>query len=116
METSRKSFKKRFPNLTKELDLGDNKVPINSVRTDPSEAEQRVFSNKFQNYTPTVIDFIRRCDTEAQAEEIILYLEKRGEITKENASALRTQLKKQGVRSFGPKKDDNYYFKHGELG
>jgi hypothetical protein len=114
MENSRKSFKKRFPNLSRELELGDNKVPIDSVRTDLTEAEQSV-SDKFRNFTPTVTDFIRRCETEAQAEEIILYLEKRGEITKENAEALRTQLKKQGVRSFGPKKDDNYYFKHGGL-
>jgi hypothetical protein len=114
METSRKSFKKRFPNLSRELSLGDNKVPIDSVRTDPSEAEQSV-SDRFQSYTPTATDFIRRCETENQAEEIIFYLETRGELTKENADALRIQLKKQGLRSFGPKKEDDYYFRHGGL-
>jgi len=114
MDTSRKSFKKRFPNLSRELELGVNKVPIDSVRTDPSVAEQSV-SDEFQNYTPNAADFIRRCETEKQAEEIIFYLEKRGELTKENADALRTQLKKQGLRSFGPKKEEDYYFRHGGL-
>jgi hypothetical protein len=60
---------------------------------------------------PDVIDFIRRCDTEEQAEEIIAYMEKRGEIEKQYAERLRKQLKDKGVRSFGPKKEENYYLK-----
>jgi hypothetical protein len=114
VETNKKSFKKMFPNLSKELELEDNKVAINSVRTDPEAAENAI-ADKFHNYNPTVVDFIRRCDTEKQAEAIIAYLEKRGELTKEYAEALRQQLKKEGVRSFGPKKEDNYYFKQGGL-
>jgi hypothetical protein len=114
MDSSRKSFKKMFPKLSKELELDDNKVSIDSVRTDPDIAEQSV-SDTFRHYDPTAPDFIRRCDTEAQAEEIISYLEKRGELTKETAENLRTQLKNEGLRSFGPKKDENYYFKHGGL-
>ena len=115
MDTDRKSFKKMFPNLSKELELDDNKVPINSVRTDPGTAEQCV-SDAFRHYVPTATDFIRRCDTEVQAEEIISYLEKRGELTKQTAEDLRKQLRNEGIRSFGPKKDDDYYFKHGGLG
>jgi hypothetical protein len=42
-------------------------------------------------------------------------LEKRGELTKEHAEKLRKQLKKEGVRSFGSKKEENYYFKQGGL-
>ena len=114
METNRKSFKKMFPNLSEELEGGNRKVTIDSVRTDPDTAEKSV-SDKFRNYDPTVIDFIRRCDTEAQAEEIIAYLEKKGEVTKEYAAKLRKQLKRKGVRSYGPKKEDNYYFKQGGL-
>jgi hypothetical protein len=64
---------------------------------------------------PDVIDFIRRCDTEEQAEEIIAYMEKRGEIEKQYAERLRKQLKDKGVRSFGLKKEENYYLKHGQL-
>ena len=114
METDKKSFKKMFPNLSKELELEDSKVAINSVRTDPDAAENAM-ADKFRHYNPTAVDFIRRCDTDAQAEAIIAYLEKRGELTKEYAEELRQQLKKEGVRSFGPKKEENYYFKQGGL-
>jgi hypothetical protein len=114
VETDKKSFKKMFPNLSKELELEDSKVAINSVRTD-AEAAENAMTDKFRHYNPTVVDFIRRCDTETQAEAIIAYLEKRGEVTKEYAEELRQQLKKEGVRSFGAKKEENYYFKQGGL-
>jgi len=114
VETNKKSFKKMFPNLSKELELEDSKVAIDSVRTDSETAESAI-PDKFCHYSPTVVDFIRRCDTDAEAETIIAYLEKRGEVTKEYAEELRQQLKKEGVRSFGAKKEDNYYFKRGGL-
>ena len=112
METDRKSFKKMFPNLSEELEGGEGKVSIDSVRAD-TEAAEEATPDKFRHYDPTVVDFIRRCDTEEQAEEIIAYVEKKGEVTKEHAAKLRKQLKRKGVRSFGPKKEENYYFKHG---
>ena len=114
MDTDRRSFKKMFPNLSEELEGGESKVTIDSVSTDSDMAEKPLL-DKFRSYDPTVVDFIRRCDTEEQAEEIIAYVEKKGEVTKERAAKLRKQLKKKGVRSFGPKKEDNYYFKQGGL-
>jgi hypothetical protein len=114
MEIDKKSFKKMFPNLSEELEGGDSKVSIDAVRTDADAAETSV-SDKFRNYDPTVVDFIRRCDTEEQAEAIIAYLEKRGELTKEYVAKLREQLKREGVRSFGSKKEEHYYFKQGGL-
>ena len=113
MESDKETFKKLFPNLVKELESDKNKVAINSVRTDIQTGEKAT-SKRFVHYTPDVIDFIRRCDTEQQAEEIIDYMEKKGEIQKQYAKRLRKQLKEKGVRSFGPKKEENYYFKHGE--
>ena len=120
-------IKKLFPHLIKELEDGENKVKIDSVRADAVTAEEIVtdaeetivaeaenaLPDKFRHYDPTVVDFIRRCDTQAQAEEIISYLQKRGEITKEYAAEVRAQLKKEGLRSFGPKKEEDYYFKQG---
>ncbi|MBS7615907.1 DUF2095 family protein [Candidatus Bathyarchaeota archaeon] len=103
-----------FPNLARELESGENKVCMNSVRTD-AKAGEKIASKQFTHYDPDVIDFIRRCDTEEQAEEIINYMEKRGEITKDYANKLRKQLKDKGVRSFGPKKEENYYLKHGGI-
>jgi len=110
----KESFKKMFPNLAKELESDENKVSVNSVRTDVQSGEGAA-SERFVHYMPDVIDFVRRCDTEEQAEEIIAYMEKRGEIEEQYAEELRRQLKNKGVRSFGPKKEDNYYLKHGQL-
>ncbi|MBX5328078.1 MAG: DUF2095 family protein [Candidatus Bathyarchaeota archaeon] len=114
MEFDKERFKRMFPNLAKEMEIDDHKVSINSVRTDTQTGE-KASSGRFVHYMPDVIDFIRRCDTEKQAEEIIAYLEKRGEISKHYARKLRKQLRENGVRSFGSKKEENYYFKHGEL-
>jgi len=114
VQFDKETFKKLFPNLFEELDSDENKIAINSVRTDVPTGERAV-SERFTNYMPDVIDFIRRCDTEEQAEEIIAYMEKRGEIKQQYAQKLRKQLKKKGIRSFGPKKEENYYFKHGGL-
>ena len=114
-----------FPHLYNELESGEVKVPINSVRKDAEaiengeceevDFEPTVFPDKLRHFNPSAVDFIRRCDTEAQAEEIIAYLQKKGEITKENADELRGQLKRDGVRSFGPKKEEYYYFKEGGI-
>ncbi|NLE05197.1 MAG: DUF2095 family protein [Crenarchaeota archaeon] len=140
----KKDLKKMFPNLIKELEGSENKVKIDSIRKDSHEAEieatnQPITNNnskksiedkqkcsqvetnslessdKFLHYNPSIIDFIRRCDTDAQAEEIILYMSKKGEISKEYSCQLRNQLKKEGVRSFGPKKESDYYFKESGL-
>ncbi|MCJ7794006.1 DUF2095 domain-containing protein, partial [Candidatus Bathyarchaeota archaeon] len=66
-----------FPNLYKELETGDVKVPINAVRKNPQEAEEAEVEeeefeptelpDKFRHFNPSAVDFIRRCDTEAQA-------------------------------------------------
>lgn len=42
------------------------------------------------------------------------YMEKQGEIGREYSQRLMQQLRKKGVRDFGPKKEEDYYLKHGE--
>jgi len=131
MATDKETLKKMFPHLYKELETGDVKVPINAVRKNPQKAEETVecvdceegqqvescpeATDKLRHFNPCAVDFIRRCDTEAQAEEIIAYLQKKGEITQKYAEELRCQLKRDGVRSFGPKKEEYYYFKEGGI-
>jgi hypothetical protein len=110
MDVEKKRFKRMFPNLSQELENGDCETEINSVRSDPNTGEKAV-SKRFAEYNPDVIDFLRRCDKAEQAEEIIDYMEKRKEISCEYARKLRKQLKKKGVRSFGSKKEDDYYLK-----
>ena len=111
MEVSKDRFKKMFPNLAKEMDTSEQKVSINSLRSDTKTAEKAATAQKnLANYDPDIIDFLRRCDNKQQAEEIITYMETRGEITHNYAQKLRQQLQKKGVRSFGSKKEEGYYF------
>jgi len=114
MEIDKDRFKRMFPHLAKEFDTEEHKVAITSVRSDIGTGE-KASSEKFVGYVPDVIDFLRRCDNEQQAEEIIHYLEKRREISRQYARRLRKQLKEKGVRSFGPKKEEDYYLKQGEV-
>jgi hypothetical protein len=132
----KKDIRKMFPHLFDELEIGEVKVPINGIRKNPAEAESEVAEecscdeftqevdevtestetpDKLRHFNPQAVDFLRRCDTEVQAEEIIVYLQKKGEITVEYAEQLRSQLKKDGVRAFGPKKEENHYFREGGI-
>ncbi len=112
MKLDKKRIDNLFPHLARELESRDGRVRIDSVRTDRRTAETSA-TRKFADYTPDVVDFIRRCDTQKQAEEIINHLEARREISEEYAARLRKQLKGKGVRSFGPKKEGDYYSKRG---
>ena len=114
MEIDKERFKKLFPHLAKELEAREHRAAITSVRSDVQTGE-KASSKKFAGYVPDVIDFLRRCDNEQQAEEIIHYLERRGEISRQYAQRLGKQLKEKGVRSFGPKKEEDYYLKRGEI-
>ncbi len=112
MDVSKKGLKRLFPHLTSELESNSGKVRIRSVRSNAEDSESKSHES-FSGYDPDVIDFIRRCDTEQEAEEIIQFMERRGEIKKEYADKLRGQLREKGVRSFGSKKTDDYYLKLG---
>ena len=117
MEIDKERFKRMFPHLAEELEeleTPEHRVPITSVRSDLQTGEKSS-SREFGTYMPDVIDFIRRCDNEQQAEEIINYLEKRKEISREYARRLKKQLREKGVRSFGSKKEEGYYFRQGGL-
>jgi hypothetical protein len=110
MDVEKKRFRRMFPNLAQEMDNEECVTKINSLRSDFTTGEKAV-SRTFTDYVPDIIDFIRRCDKAEQAEEIIDYLEKRREISAAYAIKLRKQLKEKGVRSFGSKKEDDYYLK-----
>jgi len=103
----KKDFKKRFPKLTEEIDSGAGRADIAFQREKPKA------KRKFVDYDPDAIDFIRRCSTEDQAYEIIEYLEKRSEVTKETADELCKQLREKGLTSFGRKKKPGHYDREG---
>jgi hypothetical protein len=131
----KKDIRKMFPHLYEELQSPEAKVPIDGIRKNAAAAEEELEDSgcdeiteppdisvqytmtpdKLRHFNPQAIDFLRRCDTEVQAEEIITYLEKKKEISTEYATELRCQMQKKGVRSFGPKKEDNHYFREGGI-
>ncbi len=93
-------FKKLVPHLAEELDGNASKVVI--------EVEGKS-SRKWVGFIPDIVDFFRRCDTDEQGEEIIEYLEKKGEITQDRALKLMEQLRDMGIRSFGGRKGEGHY-------
>ena len=107
----KKRFKKLFPHLAEEMEKGMSKVRIDGFRTHP-EYEDHMTMRRWAGYDPDVIDFIRRCETEDQAKEIIDYMEKRREITPERAAELRGQLRSEGLRSFGDRKERDFYHRN----
>jgi hypothetical protein len=106
MDLIKKDLKKILPNIAVELQGETGKISITSVRTEVSKTK-----TSRSSYNPDVIDFLRRCDTKAEGREIIDFLEKRGEISQQYAFKLRSQLKREGIRSFGEKKEMDYYSK-----
>lgn len=102
-------FKKRYPNLAKELEEEKMRIRIDSARTETTNEAKD--SGALRGYIPDIVDFIRRCDNIEEAKEIINFLEKHCEISQEYAIKLRTQLLEKGLRSFGSKKEEGYYFK-----
>lgn len=109
MELDEKTFKKLFPNLYREIVEKKMSFSIDGVRTSIEEGETESKKSRDVPFMPTPIDYLRRCESDEEALEVIDYLEKRKEITSEEAEKLRKQIKVHGVRSFGSKKEWGYY-------
>lgn len=108
-----KDFRESFPALTKELEDGGTKeYKVDGVRT-MSEEQESESSGEAITFLPSVIDYIRRCDSVKQANEIIEWMTKQGEIDSPTAREIRKQLKAEGLRSFGAKKEKGHYSRHG---
>ena len=108
MKIDEKTFKRLFPNLYREIMLKRMYVSIDAVRTDIEEGEREAEKCR-EPGMPTPIDYLRRCENDEEAFEVINYLERRGEIDREKAEKLRKQVRERGVRSFGSKKEWGYY-------
>ena len=112
MDLSVDKFKKRFPNIANEMEQNKMRVKIDSVRSEDKDDKS---VKSLSGYVPDIVDFLRRCNSSEEANEIINFLEKRGEISHEHANKLRNQLLEKGLRSFGSKKEHGYYFKQGKV-
>lgn len=104
-------FREVFPALSKELEEQTTKTfKIDGVRT---MAEETDSTGGRETFTPDVVDYIRRCDTVSQALEIVDFLMKQNEISPSQAREIKGQLKADGLRSFGSKKEKDHYLHHG---
>ena len=103
----RDEFKKRYPTIAKEIEEGKGKADLSF------EVEAPQDDRRFAGYDPDVVDFLRRCSRDEEAYEIIEYMRNRGEVTEKESQELCAQLRREGVRSFGPKKGPGYYEKEG---
>jgi hypothetical protein len=103
----KEKFKRLFPHLADEMEKGVSRIRQRQIDDEPEEAKDT--DRKWAGYDPTVVDFIRRCDTKEEAEEIIEYMEGRSDVAPETAEGLRRQLREEGLRSFGKKKEHGFY-------
>ncbi|MCS7110360.1 MAG: DUF2095 domain-containing protein [Candidatus Caldarchaeum sp.] len=101
-------FRKKFPALYRELLEKRMSLKISGVRSEENFGEKEA-----DDKTATVMDFLRRCDTDEQGREVINYLLSRGEISEQTARSLLKQLEERGIRSFGSRKQPGHYLKHG---
>ncbi len=105
-------FRKLYPALSRELEDSDAiEYEIEGVRTMSGEKGEEAADE--ETFLPNAIDYIRRCDTVPQAVEIVDYLANRGELTAGQARDIKKQLRSEGLRSFGTKKEKDHYLKHG---
>ena len=107
IDRSSKLFKRLFPNLANEIDESKSSIHMDRFRLVDHEIATN--GRKWAGYSPDIVDFIRRCDNEEEAEAIINYMEEKGEITVENADDLRKRLRRDGLRSFGDRKKTDFY-------
>lgn len=101
-----------LPHLAAEMGQSEPEVKIEGIRWEETNRTRQAIqpgAPRFSGYSPDVVDFLRRCETDEEAMEIITYLEQRGELKSVHAKELRRQLKSKGVRSFGSKKTWGHY-------
>jgi len=101
---STNDVKKKFPHLFNELKKNNQKIEITGIKH-PAKATEK----SDEIYYPTAEDFLRRCNTHEEALEILEFLLKRKEISKEKYTHLMNRLKNEGVECFGERKAWGYY-------
>jgi len=99
-----KELKRSYPHLHDEVTGNDNAPheggchKLGAIKLD-----------RGRGYDPSILDFLQRCSTDAEAMEIICFMEKRGEISRAYAASLMRRLSEGGVRSFGAKRLPGHY-------
>lgn len=101
------TFKEKFPSIFKEMEKDENTLDVDGVRTKSEDDEES--STKGKSPEPSAVDYLRLCDEDEEALEIIDYMEEEGKIDPGYAEELREQLNSRGLSSFGPKREPGEY-------
>jgi hypothetical protein len=80
-----------------------------AAKSSPKKEEIQHEEYTLSGFIPKAEDYIQRCSTVEQAEEIISFMEKQEELDKEQAEVLRNKLKTEGISSFGTEKTSGHY-------
>lgn len=101
-------FEEKFPNLFEEMKKQNTQsVQIDGVRTNSKEGKKATKPDRSSG--PSIVDFIRLCEDEDEAVEIINHFEEKNKISSDYAKKLRKQLTRKGLRSFGSKREPGNY-------
>jgi len=96
MGVDEETVKMLFPNLYREVKAKRRRIRIDAVRTSIDEAE----AVALDPYRLDVVHFLRKSRSVEEAEEVIAFYERIGEIDSEYANSLRKQLREKGLKSF----------------
>jgi len=113
-------FESDFPHLSREIQNPNLLYPVDAVRWDdeePEEAEEEDIEeenvekkprkDRFAlSEEPNLKSLLRRSKSEKEAEEIIKYFEKRGDITPQEATKLLASLQSKGLKAVQGKNED----------
>ncbi|MCI4462031.1 MAG: DUF2095 family protein [Thermogladius sp.] len=97
-------FRRRYPHLAREILESSNSGGLKLT-------VDKGFSDPWQGYLPNVSDYLRRCKSESEAYEVIEYLVKHGELSADEGEELKKTIREHGLRYFGERKMDDYYYK-----
>jgi hypothetical protein len=108
-------LREQFPNLYSELTEKKMSLEVDQVEEDlitsTLREDDRQDQDPFSNFEPTVLDFLTRAKVDSEGLEIINFLENQNQISSKSAEELREKIKNDGIRSFGPLRFSNYYFR-----
>ncbi len=93
---SKDEIEESLPNLSEELEEEEGK----DLKVNP-----------FDRYEPDIIDFLRRCEDDSEAKDLIGWMKDNDRIDEEKAKEIKRKLDQEGVRSFGSLKKWGWYSK-----
>lgn len=113
-------IREKFPSLYSELTEKDMSIGIDKVEKDlitsTLREDDQQDQDPFSRYDPDVFDFLAKAKTDKEGLEVIDFLKKQNQISSNTAEELEEKIANEGIRSFGPLRSVNYYYrKAGEI-